>query len=213
MMGFTIVFAVLVLSILLPAAFLLGRALQARRMPEGIYSAVIRQHFEIFQTGQVNEEIVEAAKHRFRACSSAARTRRSPPVSARGHAILLPGPGPRRDRHGRRRPHPRTATAAPAGTRPARAGLVLDRPRRRLARCSAVRGACRRCCAVQPRRSTRRWGISYAAETTCFMGFAGYVRQPETPLGRAALRCFTAPWKACVSACSHTWSRRLGSAT
>lgn len=31
-------------------------------------------------------------------------------------------------------------------------------------------------------------GHFFAAETVCFLGFAGYVRQPETPLGRAALR-------------------------
>src|SRR5262249_26557685 len=28
----------------------------------------------------------------------------------------------------------------------------------------------------------------FAAETVCFLGFAGYLRQPETPLGHAALR-------------------------
>jgi len=31
-------------------------------------------------------------------------------------------------------------------------------------------------------------GHFFAAETVCFLGFAGYLRQPETPLGRAALR-------------------------
>ena len=31
-------------------------------------------------------------------------------------------------------------------------------------------------------------GHFFAAETVCFLGFAGYVRQPDTPLGRAALR-------------------------
>ncbi len=31
-------------------------------------------------------------------------------------------------------------------------------------------------------------GHFFAAETVCFLGFGGYVRQPETPLGRAALR-------------------------
>ena len=67
MMGLAIVFAVFVFAILLPLAFLLGRVLQARHAPDDIYSPVIRQHFEIFQTGQVNEAIVEAAKHRFRA--------------------------------------------------------------------------------------------------------------------------------------------------
>ena len=31
-------------------------------------------------------------------------------------------------------------------------------------------------------------GHFFAAETVCFLGFAGYLRQPDTPLGRAALR-------------------------
>src|SRR5262249_13224241 len=31
-------------------------------------------------------------------------------------------------------------------------------------------------------------GHYYAAETVCFLGFAGYLRQPNTPLGQAALR-------------------------
>src|SRR4029077_11261630 len=31
-------------------------------------------------------------------------------------------------------------------------------------------------------------GHFFAAETICFMGFAGYLGQPSTPLGRAALR-------------------------
>ena len=31
-------------------------------------------------------------------------------------------------------------------------------------------------------------GHFFAAETICFLGFAGYLRQPDTPLGRAALR-------------------------
>src|SRR5439155_14719150 len=31
-------------------------------------------------------------------------------------------------------------------------------------------------------------GHYYAAETVCILGFAGYLRQPETPLGKAALK-------------------------
>ena len=31
-------------------------------------------------------------------------------------------------------------------------------------------------------------GHFFAAETVCFLGFTGYLRQPQTPLGRAALR-------------------------
>src|SRR5207244_12970056 len=33
-------------------------------------------------------------------------------------------------------------------------------------------------------------GHFFAAETICFLGFAGYLRQGEAPLGRAALRVF-----------------------
>src|SRR5207244_11980948 len=31
-------------------------------------------------------------------------------------------------------------------------------------------------------------GRYYAAETVCFLGFAGHLRQPQTPRGQAALR-------------------------
>src|SRR4051794_10263068 len=54
------------LPLLLAGAFLLGRALQARRAGGQAFSPVTRQHFEIFQTGRVNEAAVEAVKRRFR---------------------------------------------------------------------------------------------------------------------------------------------------
>src|SRR4051794_261416 len=66
MMGYTVVVLLVLLPALLALAFLLGRALKTRPA-EPQLSPVIRQHFEIFQTGQVNEEAVEVAKRRFRA--------------------------------------------------------------------------------------------------------------------------------------------------
>src|SRR4051794_38723646 len=54
------------LPLLLVGAFLLGRALQARRGAAQAFSPVTRQPFEIFQTGRMNEAAVEAVKRRFR---------------------------------------------------------------------------------------------------------------------------------------------------
>src|SRR5262245_60711978 len=55
----------IVLPILLAAAFLLGRHFQKRRAADDEFSAVTRQHFELFQSGRFNEVAVEAVKRRF----------------------------------------------------------------------------------------------------------------------------------------------------
>jgi hypothetical protein len=187
MMGFAIVLTVLGLTILLPLAFLLGRALQARRRPENPYSPVIRQHFEIFQTGEVNEEIVEAAKHRFRAMFERGEDEKVADCLRAGTQFFF---------------HVRAL--AEIGTDAA--GRILERQlQRRLAHdqleqawywidlAGGLRAVGRakslppllRCAAAA---LDSPLGHFYAAETTCFMGFAGYVRQPESLLGRAALR-------------------------
>src|SRR5215469_10436136 len=67
MMVLAVVALLLALPTLLVLGFLLGRALYARRRSDGSLSPVIRQHFEIFQTGQINEEAIAAAKRRFQA--------------------------------------------------------------------------------------------------------------------------------------------------
>src|SRR2546429_8548737 len=67
MMVYAVIALVLTLPAFLALAFLLGRLLQARQRAADSLSAVTRQHFEIFQTGHVNEHAIESAKRRFRA--------------------------------------------------------------------------------------------------------------------------------------------------
>jgi hypothetical protein len=187
MMVFAVTALLLTLPTLLVMAFLLGRALHARRRPAGALSPVIRQHFEIFQTGQVNEQAIEAAKRRFRVMLERGE-------EADVEAALRPGT----------QFFFQVRALAELGTDAA--GKILERQlQRRLADDQMeqswywidVAGGLRalgreeslpqllRCAAAA---LDSPLGHFYAAETTCFLGFAGYVRQPEAPLGRAALR-------------------------
>lgn len=187
MMVFTVVIFLLALPTLLAIAFLLGRALQARRIPERVLSPVIRQHFEIFQTGHVNEDAVEHAKRRFRAMFERGEDEKVEACLHAGTQFFF---------------HVRAL--AEIGTDAA--GRILERQlQRRLAQdqleqawywidlAGGLRAVGRenslpsllRCSAAA---LDSPLGHFYAAETTCFTGFAGYVRQPESPLGEAALR-------------------------
>src|SRR5262245_58776829 len=51
---------------MLAGAFLLGRHLHRRQAVAQALSPVTRQHIDLFQGGQLNEALVEAAKARFR---------------------------------------------------------------------------------------------------------------------------------------------------
>src|SRR5260370_37196203 len=62
--------AMLIMAVLLPmmmaGMFLLARHLYRRPYASDDLSAVSRQHIELFQGGQINEGLVEAAKNRIR---------------------------------------------------------------------------------------------------------------------------------------------------
>jgi hypothetical protein len=187
MMVYAVVLLLLTLPLLLALAFLIGRALQARRTAHVAVSPVIRQHFEIFQTGRVNEEAVEAAKRRFRAMLERGEEEKVEACLRPGTQFFF---------------HVRAL--AEIGTDAA--GEILERQLgRRLADdqleqswywidlAGGLRAVGReeslphllRCAAVA---LDSPLGHFYAAETSCFMGFGGYLRQPEAPLGRSALR-------------------------
>jgi hypothetical protein len=187
MMGITIFFTLLVLAILLILAFLLGRALQSRPAPNGPYSPVIRQHFEIFQTGQVNEEMVEAAKHRFRAMFERGEDEQvakclQPGTQFFFHVRALAEIGT--DAASRILECQLQRRLAPDQLEQAWYWIDLAGGLRAVGRAKSLPPLLR--CAAAALDSPL--GHFYAAETTCFLGFAGYVRQPESPLGRAALR-------------------------
>jgi hypothetical protein len=183
--------AVLIMAILLPllmgAAFLLGRHLQRRLHQGQELSPVSRQHIDLFQGGQLNEAVLEAAKARFRDLLERGEV-------AAVEASLRPGT------------HYIFQVRALAEIGTDDAGRILERQlQRRLTEdqleqswywidlASSLRSLHRE----ESLPHLLRCGEQaediplyhyFAAETMCFLGFAGYLSQPNSPLGRAALR-------------------------
>ncbi len=178
---------VLLVLLLMALAFLLGRYLQ-RCQPQGDrLSAVTRQHFELFQGGQFNEAAVEAAKSRFRDLLERGEEEAVEASLRPGMQYVF-----------------QVRALAEIGTEAA--GQILERQLQRrltddhleqswywidLAR--SLRALNRqeslphlfRCAEAMTEAPL---GHFFAAETVCFLGFAGYARQPETAQGRSALR-------------------------
>src|SRR5437016_4978178 len=185
-MIFALILAI-VLPMLLAAAFLLGRHLPRRRALSDPFSPVTRQHFEIFQSGQLNEEAIETAKRRFRDLLERGE-------DATVEASLRPGM------------HYVFQVRALAEIGTESAGRILERQLHRHLTDDQIEQAWYRIDLAGSLRTLNReeslphllrcadsaamvpLGHFFAAETVCFLGFTGYLRQPETPLGRAALR-------------------------
>jgi hypothetical protein len=184
------VYAFVILAMLLPflmgAAFLLGR-LQRRRSGFHDLSPVTRQHIELFQGGQLSEAAVESAKLRFRS------------LLERGEVEAIEAslqPGMHFVVHVR--------ALAELGTDDA--GRILEKQLgRKLTEdqleqswywidvASGLRALNREQSLPHLLRCAETAGDAplghfLAAETVCFLGFSGYLRQPESPLGQAALR-------------------------
>lgn len=175
------------MPLLLAAVFLLGRCWQRWWATQDSLSDVARQHFEILQTGEFNEAAVESVKRRFRALFERGGERAV-------EASIRPGP----------LFIYQVRALAEIGTDAA--GRILERQLQRklsedqleqawywidLAACLRVLNRqeslphllrCSEAAHDSP------LGHYFAAETICILGFAGYLRQPTTPLGRAALR-------------------------
>jgi HEAT repeat protein len=183
--------AVLVLAVLLPvlvaAAFLLGRHLQRKQYLADDLSPVTRQHIDLIQGGQLSEAAVESTKARFRDLLERGDV-------AAVEAALRPGT----------QYVVQVRALAEIGTEDA--GRILERQLQRrltedqieqswywidLASCLRVLNRDQslphllRCA-----ESAGEWplGHFFAAETVHFLGFAGYLGQPDSPLGRSALR-------------------------
>jgi hypothetical protein len=183
--------ALVVIAILVPmliaAGFLLGRHAARRLTVNDELSAVSRQHIDLFQGGQLNEAVVEAAKSRLRELLERGELEKV-------EATL--GPGMNYVVHVR--------ALAEIGTDDA--GKILERQlRRRLTDdqleqswywidlANGLRTLNRRESLPHLLRCSEKagelpLGHFFAAETLCILGFAGFMRHPETPLGRAALR-------------------------
>ena len=176
---------IVLLPLLLAAALLWVRRRQEQSLREEL-SPISRQHIDLFQGGQLSESAVESTKARFRDLLERGEVA-AVEASLRRHAVRRSGSRPGRTGHRRRRPHSRTSITSSPHRRSDRASLVLDRSGQRAASLNRVQSLphllrCADAAGDPP------LGQFFAAETICFLGFSGYLRQFETPLGRSALR-------------------------
>src|SRR3954447_8819843 len=183
--------AVVILAVLLPllmaACFLLGRHLQRRQSYQDELSPVSRQHIDLFQGGQLNEAAVESTKARFRDLLERGEVAAVEASMRAGMQFVV-----------------QVRALAELGTEDA--GRILERQLGRRLTDDQIEQSWYWIDLANGLRSLNRsqslphllrcadaagdipLGHFFAAETVCFLGFAGYVRQPDTPLGRAALR-------------------------
>jgi hypothetical protein len=182
--------ATVILGLLLPLV-LLAVLLMLRRhrqqFPPDELSPISRQHIDFFQGGQLNEAAVEAAKSRFRdllehgdVAAVEASLRAGMQYVVQVHALAELGTdaaGKILERQLQRRLTDDQIEQAWYWIDLAHGLRTLNRAQSLpyLLRCAEAAG-------------DFPLGHYFAAETVCFLGFGGYLRQPQTALGRAALR-------------------------
>lgn len=186
MASILVVLAVL-LPLMLGAAFLLGRHMNRRQTLGDELSPVSRQHIDLFQGGQLNEAAVESAKDRFRDLLERGEV---------GAVETSLRPGTQFVVHVR--------ALAELGTDDA--GRILERQLQRRLTDDQIEQSWYWFDLANSLRSLNRsqslphllrcseaaselpLGHFFAAETVCFLEFAGYLRRLDTSLGRSALR-------------------------
>jgi hypothetical protein len=177
---------VLLLLVLLPALFLLARRHRLHHSHDEL-SPITRQHIDLFQGGQLSEVAVESAKARFRDLlerGDVASVENS--MRAGMHYVI------------------QVRALAELGTEDA--GRILERQLQRRLTDDQIEQAWYWIDLANGLRSLNRpqslphllrtaeqagelpLGHFLAAETVCFLGFSGYLRQGRTALGRSALR-------------------------
>jgi hypothetical protein len=183
--------AVVILAVLLPllmaACFLLGRHLQRRQFYQDELSPVTRQHIDLFQGGQLSEAAVESAKAKFRDLLERGEVEAVEASLRAGMQYVV-----------------QVRALAELGTDDA--GRILERQLDRRLTDDQIEQAWYWIDLANGLRSLNRaqslphllrcadaagdipLGHFFAAETVCFLGFSGYLRQLDTSLGRAALR-------------------------
>ena len=187
MIAAALVLLAISLIVLLPAAYLLGRHLHRRQYLQDDLSPVTRQHIDLFQGGQLSEVAVESAKDRFRVLLERGEVEAV-------EASLRPGT------------HYVVQVRALTEIGTDDAGRILERQlQRRLTEdqieqswywidlANGLRSLNREQSLPHLLRCSEQageipLGHFLAAETACFLGFAGYLREPENLLGRAAMR-------------------------
>lgn len=177
----------MMVPVLVVTAFLLGRYLQRQQALRHELSPVSRQHLDLFQGGQLNESAVESTKARFRDLLERGDVETVEASLRPGTQFVV-----------------QVRALAELGTDDA--GRILERQLHRRLTDDQVEQSWYWIDLASGLRSLNRaqslphllrcaeaageipLGHFFAAETVCFLGFAGYVRAVETPLGRAALR-------------------------
>src|SRR5436309_11990978 len=187
MMGPAVLILTLLLTMLLAAAFPLGRHRSRRQYLRDELSPVSRQHIDLFQGGHLSEAAVESAKARFRellergdyaAVEASLRPGMLFVVQVRALAEL----GTEAAGHILERQLQRRLTDDQVEQ--SWYWIDLANGLRSLNRSQSLPYLLR--CAEAARDSPL--GHYFAAETVCFLSFAGYLRQRHTALGQAALR-------------------------
>jgi hypothetical protein len=170
------------------AAFLLLlRRWRRRRLVREELSPITRQHIDLFQGGQLSESAVESAKARFRDLLERGDAAAVEDSLRAGMQYVV-----------------QVRALAELGTDDA--GRILERQLQRRLTDDLIEQSWYWIDLANGLRSLNRaqslphllrcaeaaadlpLGHFFAAETVCFLGFAGYLRQSDTPLGRAALR-------------------------
>jgi hypothetical protein len=181
----TLLLVVAMVAIIL--ALLLFRLYRQRFAHSDELSAVTRQHIDLIQGGQLSETAVESAKARFRdllergefaAVEASLRAGTQYIVQVRALAELGT------DAAGRVLERQLQRRLTDDQIEQSWYWIDLANGLRSLNRSEALPHLLR--CAEGA--SDTPLGSFFAAETVCFLGFAGYLRQPSGPLGRAALR-------------------------
>ncbi|MGL4550498.1 MAG: HEAT repeat domain-containing protein, partial [Gemmataceae bacterium] len=182
----TVTILLVMILILVPALLLLARR-QRRLAARDELSPISRQHIELFQGGQLNEAAVETTKARFRDLLERGEVAAVEASMRAGMQFVV-----------------QVRALAELGTEDA--GRILERQLgRRLTDdqieqswywidlANGLRSLNRAQSLPHLLRTAEQAGevpLSqfFAAETVCFLGFGGYVRQAGTTLGRAALK-------------------------
>jgi hypothetical protein len=175
------------MPMLLAAGFLLGRHFQRRQYAGDPLSPVSRQHIDLFQGGQLSETLVEAAKSRFRDLLERGQPALVEASMRPGMAYVV-----------------QVRALTELGTE--EAGRILERQLQRRLTDDIIEQSWYWIDLANGLRMLNReeslphllrcsdgagdipLGHFFAAETVCFLGFSGYLRQSQTPLGRSALR-------------------------
>jgi hypothetical protein len=181
-----LMFLVVLLLVLLPALFLLARR-HRQQYPRDELSPISRQHIDLIQGGPLNEAALESTKAQFRewlergdvaAVERSLRPGLDYVVGVRALAELgTEEAGRALERQLQRRLSDDPIEQAWYWIDLASGLRVLGRPQSlpHLLRCAE-------------KANEAPLGHFFAAETVCFLGFTGYLRQPRTPLGRSAMR-------------------------